>query len=69
MARERVDPVTLCREFKIAPVTLRATMTRDANAQGYKQCLEAVNAAGVVARLTVMNIEDAMGKPLLPAGQ
>jgi hypothetical protein len=35
MAREGVNPVTLCREFEIAPVTLRATMTRDANAQGY----------------------------------
>jgi hypothetical protein len=34
MVREEVDPVTLCRGFKIAPVTLRATLGGYAN---YKQ--------------------------------
>ena len=32
MACEEVDPVTLCRGFKIAPVTLRATLV------GYDNC-------------------------------
>ena len=35
MAREEVDPVTLCRGFKIAPVTLRATLGGYANYKRY----------------------------------
>jgi hypothetical protein len=35
MAHEEVDPVTLCRGFEIAPVTLRATLVSYANYKRY----------------------------------
>lgn len=35
MVREEVDPVTLCRGFKIAPVTLRATLVGYADYKRY----------------------------------
>jgi len=35
IGREGADPVTLCREFKIAPVTLRATLGGYANYKRY----------------------------------